>query len=74
MPVSSESSTFVSLKARMSGKFESNKDSHPVKLGRRPWILVKLSFRELIKITFDNMAISLSQRHKSERQDMSSLK
>ena len=62
MPGSMESSKFVSHRARMSGEFESRKDSHSTKFERRPQIFVKLSFRELCgsKLSglhpFDNMA------------------
>ena len=31
----------------MSGEFDSRKDSHSIKLERRPQIFVKLSFRQL---------------------------
>ena len=47
----------------MSGKFDSRKHSHSAKLGQRPQIFVKLSFRELCgsKLSglhpFDNMTI-----------------
>ena len=34
-------------RARLSGKFDSRKDSHPMKLKRRPGIMVKLSITEL---------------------------
>ena len=63
MSGSIESSKFVSHRARMSGEFESRKDSHSTKFERRPQIFVKLSFRELCgsKLSglhpFDNIAI-----------------
>ena len=63
MSGSIESSKFVSHRARMSGEFESTKDSHSTKFERRPQIFVKLSFRELCgsKLSglhpFDNIAI-----------------
>ena len=38
-----ESFMFVRNKARISGEFDSRKDSHPTILERRPRILVKLS-------------------------------
>ena len=47
----------------MSGKFDSRKHSHSAKLGQRPQIFVKLSFRELCGSKFsglhpfDNMVI-----------------
>ena len=51
LPESVESSKFVSHKSvshiRVSGEFDSRKDSHATKLEQRPWIYVKLSFREL---------------------------
>ena len=47
MPESIESSKFVSHRARMSGEFDTRKDSHSTKLEQRPQIFVKLSFREL---------------------------
>ena len=47
LPESIESSTFVSHRARMSGEFDSRKDSHSTKFERRPGTFVKLSFREL---------------------------
>ena len=46
-PESIEPSKFVSHRARMSGEFDSRKDSHSAKLEQRPQILVKLSFREM---------------------------
>ena len=58
-----ESSRFVSHRGRMSGEFDSRKDSHSTKFERRPRIFVKLSFRELCDSNlsglhgFDNMAI-----------------
>ena len=61
-----ELSKLVSHRVRMSGEFDSRKDSHSTKFERRPQILVKLSFRELYDSklsglhTFDNMVISLS--------------
>ena len=72
---STESSKFVSHKARMSREFDSRKDPRPTKLERRPLIFVKLRFRELYdpKLfgfgTFDNMDISRSQKkgQKSEK-------
>ena len=69
-----ESSKFVSLRARMSGKFASRKELYPNKVEQKPEILVKPSFRELWNSRFsglhasENMTISLSQeRGKSER-------
>ena len=53
----------LSHRARMSGDFDSRKDSHSAKLKRSPRIFVKLSFRELRGSElpglhpFDNMAI-----------------
>ena len=50
------------------GQFDSRKDSQPTKLKQQPWIIVKLSFRELCNSNlsslhnFDNTAISLSQK------------
>ena len=41
-----ESSKFVSHRARMSGEFDSRKDSHSTKFEQRPQILLQLSFRE----------------------------
>ena len=47
----------------MSGQFDWRKDSQLTKFGRRSWIFVKLSFRELFDLKlsglqpFDNMAI-----------------
>ena len=58
-----ESSRFVSHRERMSGEFDSRKDSQSKKFEQRPQIFVKLSFRELrdSKLSglhpFDNMAI-----------------
>ena len=63
MPESIESSRFVSHRSRMSGEFNSRKDSQSTKFERRPQIYVKLKFRELwdTKLSglhaFDNMAI-----------------
>ena len=42
-----ESSNFASQKARISGECDSEKDSQLPKLDQRPWILVKLNFREV---------------------------
>ena len=47
----------------MSGEFDSGKDSQSTKFDQRPWIFIKLSFRELwdSKLSslhaFDNIAI-----------------
>ena len=63
LPESIESSRFVSHRARLSGEFDSRKDSQSTKFEQRPQIFVKLSFRELCdsKLSglhaFDNMAI-----------------
>ena len=42
-----ESSKFVSYRARMSGEFNSRKDSHSTQLKQKSQIFVKLSFRVL---------------------------
>ena len=42
-----DSSKFVSHKTRMSGEFDSRKDSCSTELEQRPQIFVKVSFREL---------------------------
>ena len=61
-PESSESSRFVSYRARMSGKFDW-KDSQSAKFKQSIQIFVKLSFRELCDsklswlLAFENMAI-----------------
>ena len=47
LPESIESSRFVSHRARMSGEFDSRKDSQSTKFERRSRIFVKLSFTEL---------------------------
>ena len=47
MQEASEWSKFVSHRARMSGEFDSRKDSHSTEFEQRPRILVKLSFIEL---------------------------
>ena len=58
-----ESLRFVSHRARISGEFDSRKDSQSTKFEQRPQIFLKLSFRELCdsKLSglhaFDNMAI-----------------
>ena len=63
MPESIESSWFVSHRVRMSGEFDSRKDSQSTKFEQRPRIFVKLSFRGLCgsKLSglhpFDNMTI-----------------
>ena len=63
MPEAIEPTKFVSHRARMSGEFDSRKDSHLTKLEERPQIFVKLSFREWCGSnlsglhSFDNMAI-----------------
>ena len=65
MPESIESSGFVSHRARISGEFDSMKDSQSTKFEQRPWMFIKISFRELCdsKLSdlhaFDNMAISI---------------
>ena len=45
LPELIESSKFVSHRARMSGEFDSKKDSHSTKFEQRPQIFLKLSFR-----------------------------
>ena len=40
-----KSSKFVSPGARMSGEFDSRKDSHSIKFEQRPQISLKLNFR-----------------------------
>ena len=63
LPESIQSSRFVSHRAKMSGEFDSRKDSHPAKFERRSRIFGKLSFRELCDSMlsglgpFDNMSI-----------------
>ena len=58
----------LTYKVRISGTFDSRKDSHPTQLERRPYILVKLSFRELwdSKLpglpSFHNTTKSMSQK------------
>ena len=47
MPKSIESSKFVSQRARMSGEFDSKKDSQLTKFKQRPIIFAKQSFKEL---------------------------
>ena len=53
----------LSHTARMSGEFDSRKDSQSTKFKRRPQIFVKLSFSELCDLklsglhAFDNMVI-----------------
>ena len=60
-----QQSRFVSHRARMSGEFDSRKDSQLTSLEGRPQIFVKLNFRELCNSklsglhAFDNMAIIL---------------
>ena len=69
-----ESPKFVSHEGRTSEEFDLTKYSHPIKWKQRPWIMRKLSFRELndsmlsvihndstlsVIHTFENMAISL---------------
>ena len=46
LPESVGSSKVVSHRARMSGEFDSKKNSNSTKLEIRPRIFVKLSFRE----------------------------
>ena len=52
----------------MSGEFDSRKYSHPTKFEQRPWILVKLNFREFCDSTlsglhtFDKIVLSLSYK------------
>ena len=63
LPESIESTMFVSHRARMSGEFDSRKDSQSTKFEQRPQIFLKLSFRELcdsklsVLHAFNNMAI-----------------
>ena len=63
MPESTESSKFVPHRARMSGEFDSRKDSQSTKFERRPQVFIKLNVREFCdsKLSgfhaFDNMAI-----------------
>ena len=63
LPESIESSKFVSYRRRMSGEFDSRRDSHLAKFKRRPRIFIKLCFTELCdsKLSglhpFDNVAI-----------------
>ena len=63
MPESTESSKFVSYRARMSGDFDSKKGSHSTKFEWGSQVFVKPSFRELCdsKLSgfypFDNMVI-----------------
>ena len=47
LPESTESSKFVSHRARMPMEFDLRKDSQSKKFKQRPQIFVKLSFREL---------------------------
>ena len=42
-----ESFKFVSHRARMSGEFDSRKDSHSTRLEQTPQIFIKLCFKEL---------------------------
>ena len=72
-----ESSKFVSHRARISGEFDSRKDSHSTKLEQGPRIFIKLSFRKLCGsklsgshyLAFDNMATihSVKNRLKTKR-------
>ena len=61
LPQSIESSRFVSHRERISGEFDSRKDSQSTEFEQRPWIFAKLSFSELCdsKLSglhaFDNM-------------------
>ena len=63
LPESTKPSRFVSHRARMSGEFESRKDSQSTKFELRCRIFIKLSFRKLwnSKLSglhaFDNMTI-----------------
>ena len=66
MPESIELSRFVSNRVRMSGKFDSRKDSQSTKFEWRPSILVKLSFRELC----DSKNILDCQKHFAKLQKM----
>ena len=47
MPESIDSSKLASHRVRMSGEFDSRKDSHLTKLEQSPQICVKLSYRDL---------------------------
>ena len=51
LPESIESSKFASQRARMSGEFDSRKDSHSAKLERRPWIFLKLGFAMITSLS-----------------------
>ena len=55
MPESIESSKFVSHRARMSGEFDSRKDSYSTKFKRKAQIFVKLSFREFSDSKFSGL-------------------
>ena len=63
LPESIELSRLVSHRARMSGEFDSRKDSQSTKFEQRPQIFIKLSLRELCNSklsglhAFDNLAI-----------------
>ena len=63
LPESIESSRFVSHRARMSGEFDSRKDSQSSKFKQKSQIFIKLSFREFCdsKLSglhaFDNIVI-----------------
>ena len=63
MQKSFESCKFVSHRTRMSGEFDSRKDSHLTKVEQRPQIFIKLSSRELCDSVlsglhpFNNMTI-----------------
>ena len=63
LPDSIESSRFVSHRARISGEFDSRKDSQSTRFEPWPQIFVKVSFRELCDSelsslhVFDNMAL-----------------
>ena len=57
LPESIESSRFVSHRARMSGEFDSRKDSQSTKFEGRPQIFVKLSFRELCDSTLSGLHV-----------------
>ena len=54
-PQSIESSKFVSHRARISGQFDSRKDSHSTKFEKRPQVFVKLSFRGLCDSKFSGL-------------------
>ena len=56
-------SNFVSYKARISGEFDSRKDSEAAKLEREPQMLIKLSLKELCDLKRVDVTLTTHSLH-----------